>query len=192
MALPYPGWNVVYGATPTAAYWSQLGANDDALAAGTGFNSSAVIGSQLLSNPYKFRAYQAASQTTTANTFILVKYDAKTYDTSTNFDATVNKGRFTAPVAGFYHFDAITGIVGAVGTTELFSALYKNSSAISYGNDVITSAAAGGIFRSSVNDTIQLSAGDYVEHYVRCSGNVALDNSAPGATYFSGYLVSKV
>ena len=38
MALPNPGWNVVYGEIPAASKWSQLGANDDALAAGTGMN----------------------------------------------------------------------------------------------------------------------------------------------------------
>lgn len=42
MPLPNPGWNVVYGEIPAASKWSQLGANDDALAAGTGFNTGAI------------------------------------------------------------------------------------------------------------------------------------------------------
>lgn len=42
MALPNPGWNVVYGEIPAASKWSQLGANDDALAAGTGLNDLAI------------------------------------------------------------------------------------------------------------------------------------------------------
>jgi hypothetical protein len=47
MGLPYPAWSVVYGEQPTAAKWSELGANDDALAAGTGFNSHAIPSSAI-------------------------------------------------------------------------------------------------------------------------------------------------
>lgn len=47
MSLPQPGWFVVYGAQPTAAYWSLLGANDDALAAGTGFGSHVIPSSAI-------------------------------------------------------------------------------------------------------------------------------------------------
>lgn len=43
MPVPYPGWNVVYGEIPAASKWSQLGANDDALAAGTALNDNAVV-----------------------------------------------------------------------------------------------------------------------------------------------------
>ena len=42
MPLPYPSWNVVYGEIPAASKWSQLGANDDALAAGTAFTDRAI------------------------------------------------------------------------------------------------------------------------------------------------------
>lgn len=47
MSLPYPGWNVVYGEIPAATKWSQLGANLDALAAGTGMNDNSV-GSRII------------------------------------------------------------------------------------------------------------------------------------------------
>lgn len=47
MPLPNPGWNVVYGEIPAASKWSQLGANDDALAAGTGLNDLAITTAKL-------------------------------------------------------------------------------------------------------------------------------------------------
>lgn len=50
MSLPFPGWNVVFGETPTAAKWSELGSNDDGLAAGTGLNTNAVTADKLATN----------------------------------------------------------------------------------------------------------------------------------------------
>lgn len=40
--LPSPGWAVVYGETPAADRWSELGENDDALATGVGLDDSAI------------------------------------------------------------------------------------------------------------------------------------------------------
>lgn len=47
MSLPNPGWSVVAFEVPTAAKWSDLGENDDALAAGTGLNDDAVTATKI-------------------------------------------------------------------------------------------------------------------------------------------------
>lgn len=49
MSLPFGGWSVVFGEIPTAAKWSELGANDDALAAGTGLNAGVITPDKLMS-----------------------------------------------------------------------------------------------------------------------------------------------
>ena len=41
--LPSPGWAVIYGETPSATRWSELGDNDDALATGAGIDDDAIV-----------------------------------------------------------------------------------------------------------------------------------------------------
>lgn len=47
-----PAWSVVFGEQPTAAKWSELGANDDALANGSAFslNNNVIPGNALATN----------------------------------------------------------------------------------------------------------------------------------------------
>lgn len=45
--LPSPGWAVVYGETPSADRWSELGENDDALATGAGIDDAAILNRHL-------------------------------------------------------------------------------------------------------------------------------------------------
>lgn len=40
--LPSPSWAVIYGETPSADRWSELGENDDALATGAGWDDDSV------------------------------------------------------------------------------------------------------------------------------------------------------
>lgn len=50
--IPYPSWSVNPGDTPAASKWNQLGANDDALANGTGFslNNNVIPANALATN----------------------------------------------------------------------------------------------------------------------------------------------
>lgn len=41
--LPSPSWAVIYGETPSADRWSELGENDDALATGAGIDDLAIL-----------------------------------------------------------------------------------------------------------------------------------------------------
>jgi hypothetical protein len=47
MSLPNPNWNVVAFEVPTAAKWSQLGENDDALADGSGLDDYIITNAKL-------------------------------------------------------------------------------------------------------------------------------------------------
>lgn len=48
--LPSPGWAVIYGETPSATRWSELGDNDDALATGAGIDDNAILARHIANN----------------------------------------------------------------------------------------------------------------------------------------------
>lgn len=141
----------------------------------------------VITNPYKFRVYKDSAQNATAGAFAKIAFNKATYDSGSNFDIVTNY-RFTAPVAGWYSFQARAGQASA--TNNVIS-LYKNGSEISRGSQVDTSpisATATGKY-SVVADCIQLAASDYVEVYIFSNNATALDITS-ATCYFSGYLVS--
>jgi hypothetical protein len=137
-------------------------------------------------NPYKFRVYQTTAGNLGASPGKIL-FDTKTFDTGSNVDIVTNKGRFTAPVSGFYYFSAT--VSHNVGSGNFLRAdLYKNGSFLSAGIGFINSASA---FQDDaiVSDFIQLAANDYIEVYLISTVGNAI-GVGPGATYFSGFLVS--
>jgi hypothetical protein len=147
------------------------------------------VGGVTLQNPYKFRVYRSAAQNTGNNAATVVLCDTKTYDTGSNVDVTTNKGRFTAPIAGFYQFNGCTGISAASGTTVIYAALYKNGSLYSQGS-LYGSTAGTSSVAANVSDIISLAANDYVELWVFCNGTAAMVSGTSTNNYFSGSLVS--
>jgi hypothetical protein len=145
-------------------------------------DANAKFPTNLLTNPYEFRVYRSAAQSTTNGTSTVL-YDAKTYDTGSNVDIVTNKGRFTAPVAGFYTFSATIQVVSVA---NVVVALAKNGSVISNGVNVGGSGVNQG---SIVTDTLQLAANDYIEVFVTASAVVAIFVGT-ASTYFSGRLSS--
>lgn len=140
-------------------------------------------------NPYKFLAYRSSAQSTGNGAFAIINFDTKLYDTGSNFDVTTNVGRFTAPVAGFYHFEAMANIIG--NSTDLLINLYKNGSNYAYGTRGSANATGSGNEGMNISITVQASAGDYFEIYTFCNSTHSYDvGSAPIKTWFSGYFVS--
>lgn len=141
------------------------------------------------SNPYKFRVYRNSALTLATGAQI-VTFDTRTYDTSSNVDITTNKGRFTAPVAGFYFFTSTVSLTqGTPYTYNLI--LFKNGVNISQGQGNVSANSNGGQY--IVTDTVQLAANDYVEVYASTSnpGGQALGVGST-TSYFSGFLVSSI
>jgi len=140
-----------------------------------------------ISNPYKFHAWNATAQNSTPIAAPLL-CDTELFDTNSNFDITTNKGRYTAPVAGFYNFGGRFKIpIGDNGFARII--IYVNGSAKSVGN-IVRSGGAGTTIAVVVNTFIQLSAGDYVELYVQSSDTQAIDVNSSVENYFYGFLVS--
>jgi hypothetical protein len=191
------------GQQPTTTIWNELWANDASFNSGAGFNDGIIITRhiaagiqlrQLESLPYKFNVYRNAAQNIGNGTPTIINYDTKTgngaFDTGANVDVVTNKGRFTAPVAGFYYFNA-QGLIASAGTANAYIELilYKNGVAALYGNNS-RAPIAGSIIASMVSGLVQLSANDYIEIFAIGNGD-ALYVAEPGkSAYFQGFLVS--
>jgi hypothetical protein len=135
-------------------------------------------------NSCKFSVYRAAALTTNGS-YLVIGFDTRTYDTGSNVDIVTNKGRFTAPVAGFYHFSA-TANNSSGGTGNSYIALYKNGSSVKIGTG--TNSAAGSPYQH-VSGTLQLAANDYVE-VAYLGANTAPVAVGSTGVFFDGFLVS--
>lgn len=202
----HTGQTFTFGEQPSATKWQYLWDNDYALADGSGIEDDAIVarhvadnsvGSAQLfgldksnlttdSNPYKFSAYRNAAWTT-SNSGAVVQYDTELFDTNSNFDSTSNKGRYTAPVAGFYFFHA--GYLDSSSTNTIrYALLRKNGSGAEVTGDVSTTGTANNLM--TVSGLLQLSAGDYVE-VLNVAGNASSGGTGKNNTYFHGFLVCR-
>lgn len=136
-----------------------------------------------LQNPCKFRVYRTAVYAPGSNQAVIA-FDTKQFDSGNNIDVTTNKGRFTAPIAGFYQFNA--GL--SVTSSTVGVAFYKNGSQATAGT--LLQGISSAQNSVSTSDIIELAAGDYVEA-VYSLANTS-NNISVGAlfTFFSGFLVS--
>lgn len=184
--------------TGTTVIMAPVAAFYEALQSGLSITDSAITTAKLItgiqvaqksSNPYKFSAYLTTAQNV-GTAFTKVAFDTKIFDTGSNLDIVTNKGRFTAPVAGFYHFNATTTVTTAGAGTFTIMALYKNGSIYCYLYQF--GGTAGQNFGGSGSTLISLAANDYVEVYVASGAAAkALDVGTPSLTNtFSGFLVS--
>jgi hypothetical protein len=138
-------------------------------------------------NPYKFSAYLGANQTLLDSTQTVVAFDNEFFDTNNNFDVTVNKGRYTVPVSGFYQINTCLNITA--GAVAHIATVLKNGSELIRLGQVNTDNYAGG------SVLLQLAAGDYIEigafQNSGISKVISGGASIPAITTFNGYLVSQ-
>ncbi len=140
------------------------------------------------SNPYKFHAYSTATQNL-AGSATKLAFETEFFDTNSNYDTTLS--RYTAPLAGFYVFNA-QGYINALSSgSEVVISLYKNGS--QHTNFTVTSAGAND-YRPHVTHMLQLSANDYIEIYVSNTQGTrnwyGLTALGYYASYFQGFLLS--
>lgn len=154
-------------------------------------SSSIVTGAQIIDktkNPYKFSVYRNAALSVAGSTDVKVTYDTRTYDTGSNFDIATNN-RFTAPIAGFYHFDASVTVPGTTNSTARLT-LYVNNIVNKIGNQIYSSTT-GTVLIPHMSVDVQLSLNDYVEIFVQ--QNTANPQALTvGSTncWFTGHLIS--
>lgn len=147
--------------------------------------TSNTVSYATFTNPYKFSVYRSAAFTPGAGA--VIQFDAKEYDTGSNVDIVTNKGRFTAPIAGFYSFTG-TLTLSYGGAGNIYSiALYKNGSLYKQGLQV-SSTASQTICGQVTISSMQLAANDYIEIY-SLGVSTSVTTGIP-YTNFSGCLVS--
>lgn len=194
MPVPNPGWNVVYGEIPAASKWSQLGANDDALAAGTGISDDAILTRHILAgnvtvpklfNPYKFSAYCSTGKAITNNTLI-VDLQTELFDPNNNFASS----RYTAPVTGYYQINAQAwcGVAGAGDAEYCQVQIRKNGTTVLESQRENGSNNANRLMRPRISSIIQLNATDYIEMWVGFQGSRDIV-SGQLHTWMNGFLV---
>lgn len=139
-----------------------------------------------LTNPYKFHAYATGSTTATAGGWTKVAFAGESFDSNNNFASNT----YTAPVTGYYKFDAAVKItVGGAGETYVL-ALYKNNAEHKRGMYIDVSTAFDLNMLVSP-PPIQLTAGDTVDIRIyNGSGGNKSTGSQSHESYFGGYLVS--
>lgn len=156
--------------------------NDEALSDGTAIDALAM-NVTAISNPYKFSVYRNAAWTSSSS-LAKVSFDTELFDTNNNFAS----GTYTAPVAGFYHFDAsISCGTSNGGVNYNNTAIYKNGSSIKYlGSN--TTPAANVNERTGGSVLLQLAASDTIEIWFVNTLAVA-GNTGALETWFTGHRV---
>lgn len=113
--LPSPSWAVIYGETPSATRWSELGENDDSLATGAGIDDLAILTRHL--------ANDAVTPEKMAFDFVNNVLAANFATSSTSY---VDSGvKVTLPAIGiwllFAQVRGLTASAGQFGVMQLFN-----------------------------------------------------------------------
>lgn len=132
-------------------------------------------------NPNKFSVTYSGTLAAASATSTKVPFATELYDTGNNYDNATNF-RFTAPAAGFYHFDANVKSAAIGAARRGIIAIWKNGSFFADGDE---DTATTGFFGLSLGIDMQLAATDYVEIFVFVDLG---QNFTTGR--FSGHLIS--
>lgn len=134
-----------------------------------------------LYDPIKFSAYKNSSASVANGTIV---YETKQYDTGSNYNATT--GIFTAPVAGFYFFEASFSVNTTTMTRAVFF-LVKNGTEYKRGLDASYTVQYGG----AVATSMQLAAADTINISISVvTGSATYNNVPVTLNSFSGFLIS--
>lgn len=147
---------------------------------------SGSLSAAALTTPYKFSVYRNAALTisSVANTPTNISPDTVVFDTGSNFSS----GKFTAPVAGFYHFDASISVAN-VGSQDSYIMLYKNGTEHKRGTQK-TPGIANTTESYQVSAIVQAAIGDTFEIYVTMVVGSRSINVGQNLSYFMGNLMS--
>tara|TARA_R100001480_G_scaffold42412_2_gene55168 strand:+ start:424 stop:990 length:567 start_codon:yes stop_codon:yes gene_type:complete len=143
-----------------------------------------------------FEAFLGSDQTISDNSATKVQCGTEVYDTASAYDNAANY-RFTVPsgkAGKYYFYGGVKGQSSSTDTIEAMSIyLYKNGAQARRNEYFQTSSNDATIIGASINQVLDLVAGDYVELY----GIVNVSSGTPrfdaggtgGATYFGAYRI---
>jgi hypothetical protein len=185
------------GQQPTTTIWNELWANDASFNSGAGFNDGIIITRhiaagiqlrQLESLPYKFSAYVSAGSQTGA-TFPVV-FQTKIFDTGGNYNNST--GVFTAPISGFYQFNAALCLPQSA-SAGYSTDLYKNSApynAPTFRGQAVVPSYTGATIVTTISVLAQLVAGDTMNVGSIYANGGTISYALTGENFFQGFLIS--
>jgi hypothetical protein len=147
-----------------------------------GWGVSTVASTDATVRAVAARATTASGQSIATATDTKVDWDAIAYDTHGAFDIATND-RFTAPVSGKYRVSAaIEWAVSSSGFRAI--SIRKNGAVYSY-LDFESNPSGSNTEVCTGSDTVDLSAGDYIEIYAfqNSGGSLAIGNSGAQLNY---------
>ena len=148
--------------------------------AGTGMTLSDTTFS---TQHFAFSAYSSSGSATLASGDVIT-FDTEHYDDGAVFNTTNN--RFTAPVAGVYHFDVHIRFFGApIANVYMWYALYVSGSLI---KDT-TGATSTGKWGLTLSADLKLTAGQYVDVRMGSTGSTPNYQGGTMNTWFNGHKV---
>ena len=169
------------------------------------FNGNAIITSDgsgnvtvnaaAMKNTPAFLARSIAQQDISDNVWTKVQFTSEDYDTNNTYDNSSNY-RFTPGVAGKYNLYSQVGAYGISAASQSFAiSIYKNGSDYIQQRQAYSSNASesGGTYALYTSGTVDVSASDYFEVYLRVNSNatnVRIDYNATNLyTFFGAYRI---
>ena len=153
----------------------------------SGTERAKIDSSGRVTMPYQpsFGAYQATANYTLGSGWSKLIADGTRWNEGNHYST--SNSRFTAPIAGVYHFSAHVNCYSINDDELLGVAFYVNNSLHTVGNRFYSRGQSDLI--ASMSHTIKLDAADYIEvYYYSNDGSHGFSSGAMWNT-FSGYLV---
>jgi hypothetical protein len=138
---------------------------------------------------FAYRSFSDAADTDYSSN-VLVTFDKKQHDIGNSFDLSTET--YTVPVSGVYHLSWQVRMLNVTSAGYVFTSLYKNGATL-WGDDLylygnLEDPQGGNYQASGMSATVELSANDTLQLYVRSSGDTTSRIEAH-TTFFSGFLV---
>lgn len=194
MSLPNPSMSFSPFAILTADEMNDLVENDQALAAGTGLNDSAITTAKIANGAVTtskttFSGAKVKLTTTQAipnATTIVVAFDAEVFDTESYHDNATNNSRLTVPRTGYYTFTINLNWASWTTGGRMICNIKKNGSVLQELWD--TALSGSGEPSLTLTYTTNATANDYfqIDVYQDTGGGKTIDGTTSFAVVCHG------
>lgn len=101
----------------------------------------------------------------------IITFNNSRFDTAGAFDIVTNKGRFTAPVTGYYSLQSNLNLTIGGTATGNFSTYFivNGATSVQLGRNSQTAFTAGAVYSLPIQGIVKLNAGDFVEVHAQSS-----------------------